>query len=76
MFLLPVMLGLITFAVAELNWISLPHDKIPSFPSAQKADQTLSAIAWSQCLVENSREEIWQEEEKRIIPFCDVPGAG
>lgn len=70
------MLGSSTFAVAELNGISLPQDKIPSFQWRQKADQTLPAIARSQGLMENGREETWQEEEKRIIPFCDVPGAG
>jgi len=54
----------------------LPQENTPSFQGAQKADQTLSAITWSQGLMENSREETWQEEEKRIIPLCDVPGAG
>lgn len=70
------MLGLSTFAVAELNQISLPQDKVVSFQWGHKADQTPSAIAWSQGLMENSREKTWQEKDKRIIPFCDVPGAG
>lgn len=53
----------------------MPQDKIPSSQQGQKADQIVSVTSWSQILMEYGRKEIWQEEENRIISFCDIPEA-
>lgn len=67
--------GIEYFCSCRVNWVTMPQDKIPSSQQGQKADQIVSVTSWSQILMEYGRKEIWQEEENRIISFCDIPEA-